>query len=134
MTIIKNRSASNHHRATHLKKFRLLLDTAFAPAKDFPHLIKKANVKNAYFDFNLPKQCEDEEIYQKAVADNRFVVTINFDDFTKLVKRDKPGIIGIPSQLTNADIDAILTKFVTINKVEDCVGKAIKIPLSGVTQ
>lgn len=56
------------------------------------------------------------------------MVTINFDDFRKLVKPKKPGIIGIPSQLTNAEIDAILTKFVSFNKVENCIGKAIKIP------
>lgn len=105
----------------------MLLDTAFAPVHDFPHLIKKANVKNAYFDLRLPKQCEDEEIYQKAIEDNRFVVTINFDDFAKLVKPKKPGIIGIPSQLTNADIDAVLTKFVSLNKAKDCIGKPIKI-------
>ena len=111
------------------KKFRILLDTAFAPIEDFPHLKKKANLKNAFFDFGLPKQCEDKDIYQKAIADNRFVVTINFDDFNKLVKKYKPGIIGIPSQLTNAEIDAILTKFVSLNRVEDCMGKSIKIHL-----
>lgn len=104
-----------------------MLDSAFAPAKDFPHLSKKANVKNAYFDLGLPKQCEDIEIYQKAIEDNRIVVTINFKDFNKLVKSHKPGIIGIPSQLTNADIDALLTKFVSLNRVEDCIGKSIKI-------
>lgn len=95
---------------------------------DFPHLSKKANVKNAYFDLGLPKQCEDEEIYQKAIEENRFVVTINFKDFNNLVKKDKRGIIEIPSQLNNADIDAILSKFVSINDVEECIGKAIKIP------
>ena len=104
-----------------------MLDTAFAPTKDFPHLSKKANLKNAYFDFGLPKQCEDQEIYQRAIEDNRFVVTINFDDFKKLIKQDKPGIIGIRSQLTNADVDAVLSKFVSVNNVEDCIGKALKI-------
>ncbi|MBI2025894.1 MAG: DUF5615 family PIN-like protein [Candidatus Levybacteria bacterium] len=106
---------SSKRKITHPKKFRLLLDTAFASVSAFPHLAKKANVKNAYFDLRMPKQCSDEEIYQKAIENDRFVVTINFDDFSKLVKKDKPGIIGIPSQLTNADIDAVLTKFVSIN-------------------
>lgn len=107
-----------------------MLDTAFAPINAFPHLTKKANVKNAFFDLGLPRQCSDEEIYQKAIENDRFVVTINFDDFNKLVKKEKPGIISIPSQLTNADIDAVLTKFVTINTVEKCMGKAIKIQSS----
>ena len=65
--------------------------------------------------------------YQKAIEDNRIVVTINYKDFNKFVKARKPGIIGIPSQLTNADIDALLTKFVRLNKVEDCIGKGINI-------
>lgn len=55
------------------------------------------------------------------------MVTINFKDFRKLVRENKPGIIGISSQLTNAGIDAAITKFVMVNKVEDCIGKAIKI-------
>jgi len=84
-------------------------------------------VKNAYFDLGLPKQCGDDEIDQKAIEDNRIVVTVNFKDFNKLVKSGKPGIIGIPSQLTNADIDALLSRFVSLNKVEDCIGKGIKI-------
>jgi predicted nuclease of predicted toxin-antitoxin system len=84
-------------------------------------------VKNAYFDLGLPKQCGDDEIYQKAIKDNRIVVTINFKDFNKLVKPGKPGIIGIPSQLTNADIDALLTRFVSLNMAEDCIGIGIKI-------
>ena len=46
-----------------------------------------------------------------------------------MVKRGKPGIIGIPSQLNNADIDALLTKFVSLNDVERCLGKAIKLTL-----
>ena len=95
--------------------------------EEFNKRLKELNVKNAYFDFGLPRQCEDEEIYQKAISDNRFVVTINFDDFKQLIKSHKPGIIGIRSQLTNADIDALLTRFVSINRVENCIGKAIKI-------
>jgi len=75
----------------------------------------------------MPRQCSDEDIYQKAIANNRFVVTINFDDFAKLIKKNKPGIIGIPSQLTNAEMDAVLTKFVSMNKVENCMGKSIKV-------
>lgn len=106
-----------------------MLDTAFAPAKDFPHLAKKANVKNAFFDLKLPRQCGDEEIYQKAIADNRFVVTINFDDFRKLVKRKRPGIFGIPSQLTNAQIDQLFTNFISGKDPKDFEGKAVKIPI-----
>ena len=84
---------------------------------------KKVEIKENRYIFWV----EDQEIYQKAIETNRFVVTINFDDFKKLIKKGKPGIIGIRSQLTNADIDALLSRFVSVNKVKDCIGKAIKI-------
>lgn len=77
------------------KKFRLLLDSAFAKPDSFPRLKKKANITHVVHDCGLSPQAEDEEIYQKAVSDNRFVLTINFKDFKKLVRRGKPGIIGI---------------------------------------
>lgn len=104
-----------------------MLDTAFAPIKDFPLLAKKVNLKNAYFDFGLPKQCDDSEIYQRAIADNRFVLTINFDDFNRLIKKNKPGIIGIPSQLTNAEIDRKVSAFLTDKNPDDFLGEAMKI-------
>lgn len=103
------------------------MDSAFAPVKAFPLLAKKANLKNAYFDFGLPKQCEDSEIYQKAIADNRFVLTVNFNDFNRLIKKDKPGIIGIPSQLTNAEIDKMVSSFLIGKNPNDFLGKAKKI-------
>lgn len=84
-------------------------------------------MKNAYFDFGLPKQCEDSEIYQRAIADNRFVLTINFDDFNKLIKKGKPGIIGIPSQLTNEEIDRKVSAFIAMKNPDDFLGKATKI-------
>ena len=77
----------------------------------------------------MPRQCEDEEIYQKAIEKNRFVVTINFDDFKKLVKKKRPGIIGIPSQLNNEKMDEVLAKFVSENTVDECIGKGIKISM-----
>lgn len=109
------------------RKFRLLLDAAFAKTDQFPKLQKKANVAHIVHDLNLSYQAEDKDIYQKAVETDRFVVTINFNDFTKLVVKGKPGIIGIPSQLTNTEIDILLTEFVTSNTVASCTGKAIKV-------
>ncbi len=93
----------------------------------FPTLCKKANVAHIVHDYGFSYQAEDEHIYQKAIEDKRIVVTINFKDFHKLVKPGQPGIIGIPSQLTNSEIDAILSRFISLNKVEDCIGKGIKI-------
>lgn len=111
----------------HKRKFRLLLDSAFAKPAFFPKIKKKANLAHAVHDCGLSPQAEDEEIYQKAVMENRFIVTINFKDFKKMIKKNCPGIIGIESQLTNKKIDAVVTKFITENNPDDFIGKAIKL-------
>lgn len=109
------------------KKFKILLDSAFAKCEAFPRLKKKANLAHTVHDCNLSPQAEDQEIYQKAIAENRFVLTINFKDFKKLVKRRKPGIIGIESQLSNEEIDKLVSSFLSGKNPEDFTGKAIKI-------
>ncbi len=109
------------------RKFRLLLDSAFARPGAFPKLKKKANVAHAVADCGLSPQAEDEEIYQMAVKENRFVLTINFKDFKKLVKKRKPGVIGIESQLSNKEIDELVTNFLSGKDPDDFIGKAIKI-------
>jgi len=109
------------------RKFRIILDSAFAKPDSFPKLVKKANIRHAVHDYELSYQAEDKDIYQKAVEENRFVLTINFKDFKKLVKEGKPGIIGIESQLANNEIDYLVSDFVSKNNPEDYIGKAIKI-------
>lgn len=109
------------------KKFRILLDSAFAKPESFPKLKKKANLIHVVYDCGLSPQAEDEDIYQKAILENRFVITINFRHFQRLVKPGKPGIIGIESQLTNEEIDQIVTDFLSNKNPDDLKGKAIKI-------
>jgi Domain of unknown function (DUF5615) len=117
----------NNKSSKRFKKFRIVLDAAFAKPSAFPRLSKKANLTHIVFDYKLSPQVEDEKIYQKAIEENRFVLTINFKDFKKLVKKDKPGIIGIESQLSNEEIDMIVTKFLSKKNPDDFIGKAIKI-------
>ena len=109
------------------KKFRILLDAAFANTLSFPHLSKKANLAHIVHTYGFPPACSDEEIYQLAIKENRFVLTINFKDFKKLVKRRKPGIIGIESQLTNEEIDKLVSGYLSGKDPDDFIGKAIKI-------
>ena len=78
-------------------------------------------------DLGLSYQAEDEEIYQRAVLGNRMIITVNFKDFKKLVKAEKPGIIGIESQMTNAQIDEKISKFISGKDPVDFIGKAVKI-------
>lgn len=105
----------------------MLLDAAFARPRTFTRLYKKANVTHVVFDYNLPPQCSDEEIYHLAVKEDRFVVTINYQDFKKLLKKGKPGIIGIPSELSNQEIDREVCQFLSMKNPDDYVGIATKI-------
>ncbi len=109
------------------KKFRFLLDSAFAQPPAFPKLRKKANLAHAVYDLNLSTQAEDEEIYQKATEENRLVLTINFKDFKKLIKKNRTGIFGIESQLSNEKIDSKVTNFISGKNPDEFWGKATKV-------
>lgn len=114
-------------KTTKPRKFRLLLDAAFAHSGKFIKLNKKAKLIHAVIDLGLSRTAEDKDIYQKACEENCFVLTINFDDFKKLVRPGKAGIIGIHSQLFNQQIDEIVADFISGKNPEDYLGKAVKI-------
>lgn len=116
-----------HSKPKKKSKFRIVLDSAFAKLEFFPKLSKKAKIYHCVYDFGLSRQAEDSDIYQKAFEEGCFVLTVNFDDFKKLVKKDGPGIFGIESQLTTAKMDAKAAKFISGKDPNDFIGKAIKI-------
>lgn len=108
-------------------KFRLLLDSAFAKPSQFPKLQKRAKLLHVVHNIGLSRQAADEDIYQKAVENKCFILTINFKDFKRFVRNGKPGVIGIDSQLSNKEIDEIVSDFVSGKNPDDFIGKAIKI-------
>lgn len=109
------------------RKFRFLLDSAFAKSDQFPKLIKKAKLLHVVHDLGLSKQAADKDIYQKAIEENCFVLTINFKHFRKFVIGSKSGVIGIDSQLSNDEIDSVVVEFISGKSPDDYLGKAIKI-------
>lgn len=104
-----------------------MLDSAFASADKFPKLNKKAKLIHPVHDLGLSIQAVDNDIYQKAIENKCFVLTINFKDFRRFVKQGKSGIIGINSQLSNESIDKLVTKFIFGKNPQDYMGKATKI-------
>lgn len=109
------------------RKWRILLDAAFAQTRYFPKLLKVANLAHCVHECGLSPQAEDEEIYKTAVREDRFVLTINFKDFRKMAREGKPGVIGIESQLTNAEIDVSVSNYLRGKNPDDYLDKAIKI-------
>lgn len=110
-----------------IRKFRIVLDSAFAKLSFFPILSKRAKLFHCVYDFGLSRQASDEDIYQKAYENNCFVLTVNFDDFKKLIKDKNPGILGIESQLTTANMDKKVSEFLKGKNPDDFLGKATKI-------
>ncbi|MBI5620826.1 DUF5615 family PIN-like protein [Candidatus Gottesmanbacteria bacterium] len=90
-------------------------------------MIQKANLAHAVHDYGLSPQAEDREIYQKAIEADRFVLTISFHDFKKLVKKGKPGVIAIPSELSNQEVDQLLCQFLSMKNPDDYMGSAVKV-------
>lgn len=109
------------------RKFRFLLDSAFAAPDKFTKLSKKAKLIHPVVDLGLSPQTADKDIYQKALEQNCLVLTVNFKDFKKFLNRGKGGIIGINSQLSNSQIDEIVTEFISGENPNDYIGKATKI-------
>lgn len=104
-----------------------MLDSAFASTGKFPKLNKKAKLIHPVHDLGLSTQAADKDIYQKAIESKCFVLTINFKDFRRFVKHGKPGVIGINSQLSNENIDKLVTEFISGKNPDDFLGKATKI-------
>jgi hypothetical protein len=44
-----------------------------------------------------------------------------------LVRKGKPGIIAIPSELSNREIDTLLSHFFSMKNPDDYMGSAIKV-------
>lgn len=109
-----------------LKKFRLLLDTAFAESSLYSKLYKLANLKHCRHDFNLSREAEDEYIYTIAVAENRIVLTQD-GGFKKQVKPSSPGVIIAPSYITRDEMDTVISDFLRGKNPDDFMGKATKI-------
>ncbi|MBI5451954.1 DUF5615 family PIN-like protein [Candidatus Gottesmanbacteria bacterium] len=115
-------------KATKIRKFRFLLDTAFATPSVFKKLNKKTNLKHVRLDYHLSRETEDETIYNLAVREKRYVITQD-DGFRKQIKKRYSAVFIIPSYLTNQQIDELICQYIHDKDPDTCIGKAIKLQL-----
>lgn len=108
------------------RKFRLLLDSAFAKPLMFPHLKKKSNLAHTVHTYNLSPRSSDQDIYNLGNKEKRLIVTID-NDFKQLVKKNKSGAIIIEAELSNKEIDELLTEFISGKNPENYKGKITKL-------
>jgi len=90
-------------------KHKLLYDENMPPRTQYPRLNAHFDVKHISHDYHKDG-IPDEEVYDIAVKQGRMIITINRDDFEKLVgfKADC-GVIAVPDGPAAARTDSKLT-------------------------
>jgi Domain of unknown function (DUF5615) len=70
------------------------------PRTQYHRLNEHFNIKHVSHDYNKGGS-PDEEVYKMACEQRRIIITINLDDFDKLVgSKDDCGVIAIPDEPT----------------------------------
>jgi len=92
----------------------------------FKKIKNKTNLSHVRHTYGLSPTTEDKDIYQLATKEKRFVITID-EDFKRLVKPMKAGIIFIGPHLSNDQMDNAILEFITGKNPDDFWGKATKI-------
>ena len=76
-------------------KHKLLFDENMPPRQRFPSLNEHFDVKHVSHDYNKGG-IVDEEVYKIAYEQGRIIITINRDDFEKLIgTKDDYGVIAV---------------------------------------
>lgn len=90
-------------------KHKILFDENMPPRIGYPRLNEHFNIKHVRDDYNMAG-IPDEEVYKIAHEQGRIIITINRDDFAKLVgTKDDCGVIAIPDGPAAARTDTKLT-------------------------
>jgi predicted nuclease of predicted toxin-antitoxin system len=94
-------------------KHKLLFDENMPPRQRFPSLNEHFDVKHVSHDYNKGG-IVDEEVYKIAYEQGRIIITINRDDFEKLVgTKDDYGVIAVVDGPAAARTDSKLTSLLT---------------------
>ena len=78
------------------------------------------------YTLGLSREAEDAFIYQKATQEDCIVVTID-DDFKKLTKPNRAGVIIAPADLSVIEMEKSLLEFIKGKSPDDLRGKCQKI-------
>ena len=90
-------------------KHKLLFDENMPPRQRFPRLNEHFDVKHVSHDYHKGG-VDDEEVYSMACEQERIILTINRDDFAKLVgTKDDCGVIAVSDGPAAARTDTKLT-------------------------
>jgi predicted nuclease of predicted toxin-antitoxin system len=90
-------------------KHKLLFDENMPPRTQYPRLNEHFDVKHVSHDYHKDG-ATDAAVYQLACEQGRIIITINRDDFTKLVgSKADCGVIALPDGPAATRTDTKLT-------------------------
>jgi predicted nuclease of predicted toxin-antitoxin system len=90
-------------------KHKVLFDENMPPRTQYPRLNERFDVKHVSHDYNKGGVA-DEEVYKMACKQRRIIITINRDDFARLVgTKDDCGVIAVPDGPAATRTDTKLT-------------------------
>lgn len=89
-------------------KHKLLLDENITLRQYLPKLNERFDMKHIKHDLHHGGM-NDLLIHELAVAQGRIILTNNVKDFRPLLRKDSPGVIGIPETWPTTMLDTKLT-------------------------
>jgi predicted nuclease of predicted toxin-antitoxin system len=92
----------------------------------FKILSEKANLAHVYHTYKLSKQADDIDIYNLGCKERRTIVSAD-NDFKRHVRSNGVGVLVVPSGLSTADLDKLLSDFVSGKNPLNYYGKATKV-------
>lgn len=108
-------------------KHKLLLDENLPKRQYFPLTNSHFDLKHIAADYK-ESGLTDLKVYERAVEEERIVVTNNIKDFKELANLNKKaGVIGITPNLSTGDIDKKLTALLRKTTPKELYGKYTSI-------
>ncbi len=101
-------SAQNPHMPKPFYKHKLLLDEHLPPRQFLPRLNQRFDVKHINHDLHHGGM-DDPPIHELAIKQGRIILTRNVKHFRPLLRKNTPGIIGIPETWPRTLLDTKLT-------------------------
>ena len=113
-------------------RHKLILDEGLPPKDRFPTLNSLHSVKHINHDLKKGGT-NDPAIYRLAEKEGYMVVVLNIKDFKPFIKKNKPTVLSISTELTNQQIDLKLCKLLKSLKPSEQKGCLISVSNEGVS-
>ena len=111
-------------------KHKLLLDEHLPPRQRLAQFNERFDVKHIVHDLHRGGM-DDAPIHELAVAQQRIILTSNVKDFRPLLRKESPGVIGVPETWSAVRLDSKLTALLTRHGPAYFAGRLLPLGAEG---